>query len=196
MVAANDPAETRLVDPSLGGNLRLALSGLDDRDLQGNIDGHGSLLFCNDTCTRKNCQQILAIKTSKPQRVQYQHDPVLACNVMAKKRTVDPKTRARLHAAIQNLLKMGVTQRAIAEEMDVSPSWLSRWLDGKTGRTIDVDEMDRFEAYLAEFRALLQEPERSAAGPPKGTHPPDAAGSRFPDTGTHGSKPAKGPGHR
>ena len=59
---------------------------------------------------------------------------------------------------MKQLLAFGVTQRALAERIGVSESWLSRWLDPKPSikvRPINVQEMDRFEAYARQFAAVL-----------------------------------------
>lgn len=96
------------------------------------------------------------------------------------------QTEAALRAQMKEILDLGVTQRALAERLDVSESWLSRWIneEPKT-RPINVQEMDRFQAYLAKWADIV--------GKPKETARADAsAGGAFP--GHHRKKTGTG-GH-
>lgn len=60
-----------------------------------------------------------------------------------------------LRAQIRVLIDLGIPQRTIAGRLDVHESWFSRWLRRKPTRAIDVNEMDRFRAYVNEFRERL-----------------------------------------
>lgn len=90
-------------------------------------------------------------------------------------------------ARMKTLIGFGVTQRALADRLLVSESWLSRWLEPREdvqARPINAREMDRFNAYMRELQAALcpqQETQRADT---------DAmAGRRFPATGTHDAAP-------
>jgi hypothetical protein len=68
-------------------------------------------------------------------------------------------TEDALRARMKVVLQFGVTQRALADRLNVSESWLSRWLYPKPdqkARPINVQEMDRFEAYLREFAEAIR----------------------------------------
>lgn len=71
-------------------------------------------------------------------------------------------TEETLRERMRVVLKFGVAQRALADRLDVSETWLSRWLRNKADepvRAISVPEMDRFEDYLREFAAAIGAPE-------------------------------------
>jgi transcriptional regulator with XRE-family HTH domain len=88
-------------------------------------------------------------------------------------------TEDKLRQELQVFVRFGVTQRALADRLLVSESWLSRWLHPHPNakvRPITVPQMDRFRAYVREFKKTLEESQRSASQP-------DTAGG-LQDTGT------------
>jgi hypothetical protein len=65
-------------------------------------------------------------------------------------------TEDRLRKQILVLLDFGVTQRELANRLDVHESWFSRWLKQEEGkRSPDVNEMDRFYLYVEKFYGAL-----------------------------------------
>lgn len=83
-----------------------------------------------------------------------------------------------LREAIRHLTKLGVSQKVLAAEMDVSETWLSRWLknQGDVGG-IRLSSVDAFARYVHKLRKGLdaaarisitevnQEGSKSRAGP-------------------------------
>lgn len=84
---------------------------------------------------------------------------------------------------VKKVLALGVTQRAVADRLGVSESWLSRWLEAKPGakiRPMSLPEKDRLDAYMREAATVFateetQRPEVTA-DPPRAT---GTAGSVF-----------------
>lgn len=78
-------------------------------------------------------------------------------------------TEEQLRASIKLIKSFGVTNRHLADRLNVSESWLSRWLEQPEGikvRPMSVPEMNRFQAYIREMTAALQETQRVGSSSP------------------------------
>lgn len=57
----------------------------------------------------------------------------------------------------QLISEYGINQKVLAGKMNVSPSWLSRWLRRQPGvRGITVDAVNGFEEYVADLGNKLK----------------------------------------
>jgi transcriptional regulator with XRE-family HTH domain len=85
------------------------------------------------------------------------------------------RTKDALRKRVGLLVKLGVTQKAIASAMGMSPAALSRWLNDEEVR-ISTDALDGFNAFALALGAATSDKETSQT--------PVVAGKPFRGTGT------------
>lgn len=73
-------------------------------------------------------------------------------------------TNESIREQVALLIELGVSQTALAKRMGVHISWFNRWINGKgTDRTITVDALDGYAAYLADLSAAIHQAGVTAA---------------------------------
>ena len=71
-------------------------------------------------------------------------------------------TNEVMRQQVCRLIEHGVTQKHIAKRMEVTETWLSRWVTQKRDSAPTVVAMDRLHAYLEEMRVALDQPPTAA----------------------------------
>lgn len=67
------------------------------------------------------------------------------------------ETNKAMRQRVARLLDVGFNQKALAKKIGVSPSVFNRWINERRDKSLDMDVMDKFNAFVLELSVLVEE---------------------------------------